>query len=325
MAKKALRLAAADVGSNSIHLIIADVDKDQLKIILRHEMPTRLSQDVDDDGRISLDKMTQVAAVLNLFKSIVDSYDVNKFLCIATEATRSSNNSDQFVEFLRDRCGLDLQVISGEVEAALTFRGATYDHKLYSGQLVVDIGGGSTELIASNRHQVDWLMSIPIGSGRMTDRFIESDPPAKREIKKLRRYLDRVFARVEPDHKIRDVIFTGGTMLLLQRVAARDQAVWKMKDDDLKRAEKRLRKVPAYEIGRLYQTELERAQVLAAAIAIAQSIMNRFKLHDLRISPQGLRSGLVLTYAQYGDDWAQHLISPDVVRAPSPLDRANES
>ncbi len=325
MATKKMRLAAADIGSNSLHLTIADVDEGELKIITREEIPTRLSQDVDDDGRVSPDKMTQLAAILNLFKAIATSFEAQKFLCIATAATRASNNSEQFINFLCERTGLDVQVISPELEAALTFRGATYSRKLHVGQLVVDIGGGSTELIASNRHQVDWMMSIPIGSGRMTDRFIHTDPPRKKDLTKLAAYLDRIFLQVRPDHKIDDVIFTGGTALHLHHVIACDPASWKLRRKDLDRALDRLTEMPSAEFARLYQLDLSRAVTLPAGIIIAQSILYRFKLRQLRFSPQGVRSGLILTYAQYGEDWNKHVLSPDVVRAPSPLDRSPES
>jgi exopolyphosphatase/guanosine-5'-triphosphate,3'-diphosphate pyrophosphatase len=279
---------------------------------------------VDDDGRVSPEKMTQIAAILNLFKAIASSYNVEKFLCIATEATRASNNAEQFISFLHERTGLDVEVVSREMEAALTFRGATYSRKLHVGQLVVDIGGGSTELIASNRHQVDWMMTLPIGSGRMSDRFIKSDPPRKQDLKKLSDYLDRIFAQVRPDHKIDDVIFTGGSAQYMHHLIARDQARWKLEREALSAALKRLRKQPSSEIGRLYQMDLARACTLSAGIVIAQSILYRFNLKDLRISPQGVRSGLLLTYAQFGDEWNKHVLSPDVVRAPSPLDRASE-
>ncbi len=319
-----MRIAAADVGSNNLHLKIADIDHGEMSVVAKHVVPTRLSADVDEDGRVSPGKMTQIAAVLNLFKAIADGYGTNKFLCIATEATRTANNGQQFLDFIRDRTGLDVEVVSGEIEAALAFRGATYSHKLHVGQLVVDIGGASTELSAANRHQVDWVMSIPIGSGRMTDRFFMTDPPDKREIKKLRAYLARVFEQVQPGHRIDHVIFTGGSAQNLHVIAACDQAKWKLKKMELEDTIDLLSATPAPEISRIYQVDLARAATLLAGAIISQSILVRFKLRELRISPQGVRSGLILTYAQYGDEWNKHLLSPDIVRAPSPLDRSGE-
>ena len=320
-----MRLAAADVGSNYLHLTVAEIDQGELGIIAKHEIPTRLSQEVDDDGRISLEKMTQIATLLKLFKAIAESYAAEKFLVIATEATRSANNADQFVDFLRERANVDVQVVSGELEAALTFCGATYDRKLFAGQLVVDIGGGSTELIAANRHHVDWMMTIPIGSGRMTDRFFKTHPPTNKQFLKLRRFLDHVFSQVRPDHKIRDVIFTGGSAQTLHHIVARDQAKWKLKRKELNAALKRLQREHPNKIAQVYETEVARIETLAAGICIAQAILHRFDLRKLRISPQGIRSGLILTYAQYGDEWNKHIVSPDIVRAPSPLDHKSES
>lgn len=324
MSSKKRRIAAADIGSNNLHLKIADVDEGELSVVARHVVPTRLSQDVDEDGRVSPGKMTQIVAVLNLFKAIAEGYNTDKFLCVATEATRSANNGQQFIDFVRDRTGLDVEVISEEMEAALTFRGATYNTKLHLGQLVVDIGGGSTELIVAHRHQVDWMMTVPIGSGRLTDRFIESDPPTREEMKKLRRYLDRVFEQVQPGHRIDHVIFTGGTAQNLHLIAACDQAQWKLKRRELREAIRRLQEHRAAEISATYQLDLARAITLPAGAVVAHSILVRFNLHELRISPQGVRSGLILTYAQYGDEWNKHLLSPDIVRAPSPLDRSGE-
>ncbi len=324
MPRKKMRIAAADVGSNNLHLKIADVDQGELSVVARHIVPTRLSADVDEDGRVSPGKMTQIAAVLNLFRAIADGYQADRFLCIATEATRSANNGQQFIDFLRERTNLDIQVVSGDMEAALTFRGASYNHKLHVGQLVADIGGASTELIAANRHQVDWLMSIPIGSGRMTEEYIKSDPPKNKELKMLRHYLEPVLKQVQPGHRIDHLILTGGAAQNLHLIAACDQAKWKLKRRDLEDAVERLTRHSAAEISRTYQLDLASVQTLAAGITIAQSLLVRFNLQGLRISPQGVRSGLILTYAQFGDDWAKHLISPNVSRAPSPLDRSGE-
>ncbi len=323
MTIKKMRVAAADLGSNNLHLTIAEIDRGALHILVKHEIPTRLSQDVDDDGRVNPTKMAQIAAVLNLYQALAQSYAVEKFLCLATEATRAANNAEQFLDFLRERTGLDVQVVSGEVEAALTFRGATHNRKLHVGQLVVDIGGGSTELVAANRHQVDWVMMIPIGSGRMTRCFIKSDPPRKKDLAKLAAYLDRLFRQVRPDHKISDVILTGGTAQNLHHLIATDRAKWKLKRKSLIEALRQLEKQPASEIAQIYQMDLARASTLAAGILIADSMLRRFNLRQARISPHGVGSGLILTFAHYGDDWIEHLVSPEIARAPSPLDRAS--
>ena len=165
--KKTQRLAAVEIGDVAMRLTIADVDQGELNIISTHTVPTRLSHEVDDDGRISPDKMTQLATVLNLFANLAENFGAENFLALATHPTRIANNAEAFADFLRKRTELDVQLVSGETEAALIFRGATYNRKLHPRQLVVDIGADHTELIASSRHQVDWLLTIPIGAARI--------------------------------------------------------------------------------------------------------------------------------------------------------------
>ncbi len=176
-----MRVAAIDCGTNTIKLLVGDlpdVDVRELRMV-------RLGQDLDRTGRIADEALERAFAAIDEYAAIIKSYDVppSRVRFVATSASRDASNADVFVAGVRDRIGVEPEVVSGADEAALSFDGAVRNLARPPAEpvLVIDIGGGSTELILG-RNAPDAADSMDIGSVRMHERHLHSDPPTRAEI-----------------------------------------------------------------------------------------------------------------------------------------------
>jgi exopolyphosphatase/guanosine-5'-triphosphate,3'-diphosphate pyrophosphatase len=174
-----MRVAAIDCGTNSIRLLVADIDGANFREIHREMEIVRLGQGVDKTGQFNPDAIVRTLAAVDKFASEIAKRGVEKIRFCATSATRDATNRDLFIDGVRERLGIAPEVIPGEVEAALSFQGATRDFPATDGPfLVIDIGGGSTEFVFGTT-TVEFAKSMNIGCVRMTERHFtggDADP-----------------------------------------------------------------------------------------------------------------------------------------------------
>ena len=178
------RVAAVDCGTNTIKLLVADIDPDAgtERSLVRELRIVRLGEGVDRTGRLSEQALRRVFAATEEYARIVEEHRVEALRFVATSAARDADNAQAFVDGIRQRIGVDPQVASGDEEAQLTFDGATRTLADAAEPLaVVDIGGGSTELVVGVSGRVDAARSLDIGSIRVTERLMPSDPPTRAE------------------------------------------------------------------------------------------------------------------------------------------------
>ena len=182
------RVAAIDCGTNSIRLLVADVDVEQstLTDVDRRMEIVRLGQDVDRTGRLAPEALDRTFAACDTYAEVVRRSGAEKVRFVATSATRDVANRDAFVAGVRDRFGVEPEVVTGDEEAALSFTGATRE-LASSGPprpfLVVDIGGGSTELVLGDPGAAPRAaVSVDVGSVRMTERHLHDDPPTAEQV-----------------------------------------------------------------------------------------------------------------------------------------------
>jgi len=181
------RAAAIDCGTNTIRLLVADLDPGTgtEKELVRDMRVVRLGQDVDRTGRLAEEALERVFAVVEDYAAVIAEHDAEAVRFCATSAARDAQNAQAFLDGVRDRIGVPPQVLTGDQEAALTYDGATRSlgADVPGPYLVVDIGGGSTELILGDGHgRVRAAQSLDIGSVRMTERRMPSDPPTEQEL-----------------------------------------------------------------------------------------------------------------------------------------------
>jgi exopolyphosphatase/guanosine-5'-triphosphate,3'-diphosphate pyrophosphatase len=209
-----MRVAAIDCGTNSIRLLIADIDGNNFREVLRDMEIVRLGQGVDETGQFHPDAIARTLAAVDKFAAEIAKRGVEKIRFCATSATRDATNRHLFVDGVRERLGIELEVISGDEEAALSFAGAIKDLDPSNGPfLVVDIGGGSTEFVFGTS-TVEAARSVNIGCVRMTERHFASDPATAEQIELARTDIQAAIAQaaaVVPITKAKTLVAVAGT------------------------------------------------------------------------------------------------------------------
>jgi exopolyphosphatase/guanosine-5'-triphosphate,3'-diphosphate pyrophosphatase len=183
-----MRVAVVDIGTNSTRLLIADVHQDgTLEELDRRSAVTRLGDGVDATGRLGDEAVARVLATLDDYSESIEAFDVEARPAVLTSAVRDAANGAEFVATVEQRYGLEARAIPGAEEARLTFLGATSerDPTDSSPVLVVDVGGGSTELIVGRGRAVDFCVSMQIGVVRQTERHLADDPPSAPQLDAL--------------------------------------------------------------------------------------------------------------------------------------------
>ena len=209
-----MRVAAIDCGTNSIRLLIADIDGNNFREVVRDMEIVRLGQGVDETGQFHPDAIARTLAAVDKFAAEIAKRGVEKIRFCATSATRDATNRHLFVDGVRERLGIELEVISGDEEAALSFAGAIKDIDPSNGPfLVVDIGGGSTEFVFGTS-TVEAARSVNIGCVRMTERHFASDPATPEQIEAARSDIQAAIAQaaaVVPITKAKTLVAVAGT------------------------------------------------------------------------------------------------------------------
>jgi exopolyphosphatase/guanosine-5'-triphosphate,3'-diphosphate pyrophosphatase len=209
-----MRVAAIDCGTNSIRLLIADIDGNNFREVVRDMEIVRLGQGVDETGQFHPDAIARTLAAVDKFAAEIAKRGVEKIRFCATSATRDATNRHLFVDGVRERLGIELEVITGEEEAALSFAGAIKDLDPSNGPfLVVDIGGGSTEFVFGTS-TVEAARSVNIGCVRMTERHFASDPATAEQIELARTDIQAAIAQaaaVVPITKAKTLVAVAGT------------------------------------------------------------------------------------------------------------------
>jgi exopolyphosphatase / guanosine-5'-triphosphate,3'-diphosphate pyrophosphatase len=179
------RVAVIDVGTNSARLLVADVAGDKVRPIERRSTVTRLGRGVDLSGRLSAEAIEDACEAIGGYVAAIEELGAETVDVIATSAVRDAANGSAFVAELRERFALSARVLDGEEEARLTYLGATSERALAKPTLVVDIGGGSTELIVGTGAEISFHASLQAGVVRHTERHVASDPTTVVELEAL--------------------------------------------------------------------------------------------------------------------------------------------
>ncbi len=192
------RVAALDCGTNSLRLLISDVDGGALTDVVRTMEIVRLGEGVDRTGRFATAALDRTFGVLEQYAKAIETHGAERVRMVATSATRDASNRDDFLTGVRERLGVDPEVVSGDEEAALSFAGATTElrgtGRFPSPYAVCDIGGGSTEFVVGDDSGAKAARSVDIGCVRMTERHLRDDPPTAAQIAAATEDIDAAIA-----------------------------------------------------------------------------------------------------------------------------------
>ena len=307
--------AAIDVGSNTIHIVVARATVQTLDILADEVELVRIGESVTASGLISQEKCEYAMSVLAQYKTLAEEHGAQEILVVATEAIRQASNSESFIEMVRERTGLRVVLISGGVEASLTFAGATYEALAapHPPQVlgVMDLGGGSLELVTAQRGRIGWKTSVPIGSGWLHDRYLSGDPPQHDEIAVAEAFLQTYFDGMRVKQRPPALIVTGGSanslLFLAQRAFRLEMHETRLTQHDLLRCQGLLGALPAEEIARRFEQPVGRARILLAGAMIISAVMAPLRLDEITVSPHGIREGVLLARERYGERWLDYV------------------
>ncbi len=302
--------AAVDIGANSVRLKIARVVRQRLKVVHEDREVTRLGEAVFRTGALDPRAMEHTIKVLRRFHRASQARGVDFVRVVATSALRDSRNSRAFIDWVRAVTGWRVEVISGLEEGRLIHFGVTAGTRIaVSRLLLIDLGGGSCELTFSVEGQIRSMFSLPLGAVRLTQEFLQHDPPKKKELKRLREFIQEELSRIErriATARVEMAIATSGTPAALASVvAARRKGESKGTPGIVsRRAVQRLAaELQTYSLQQriaLPGIGPRRAEIIIAGAMVFAELMDH-GVSGFRYSPLGLRDGLLAQMvADYG-------------------------
>jgi exopolyphosphatase/guanosine-5'-triphosphate,3'-diphosphate pyrophosphatase len=298
--------AVIDVGTNSVKLLVAEVDGGIVKPLHESSHQTRLGRGFYESHILQTKAIRETANTVADFRATAASWNPASLRVIATSAARDAQNQDELLGAISAASGLRVDIISGEQEADWAYRGVASDRELAAGPLlVIDVGGGSTEFIVGHDGHRHFAESFPIGSVRFLEKVPVSDPPTSEELASCERELsallkDRVQPRLLPVlsslHSPVQLVGTGGTSTILARVELRLDTFDREKIEgtvlshaDIVREKHRLWSLPLSERRTIIGLPANRADVILPGIAIFEQVMACFGFRSLRVSTRGIR------------------------------------
>jgi exopolyphosphatase/guanosine-5'-triphosphate,3'-diphosphate pyrophosphatase len=292
-----VKVAAFDIGSNSIKMTVATVIPGGQVTEGYSDMRTvRLGAGVDQTGRLADDRIAAALEALDELTARATGEGAVRMIGVATEAVRVATNGAAFLEEVTRRTGIEITLISGDQEARLTYTGLSSIRPLVGSVVMVDIGGASTEVVAGDGPNVAYSTSIPLGSGRLTDAYLADDPPTPDQIAQARvaagAQLDKLELRRFSDSHL---IVSGGTGTYLGAFLNRADDLSRQ---DIEQALDQMSELNAEALGIVIGIPPLRARVLPAGVAVVLECIDRLRPTRVSVSPSGLRFGLLQAAAK---------------------------
>jgi exopolyphosphatase / guanosine-5'-triphosphate,3'-diphosphate pyrophosphatase len=297
-----MRVAAIDQGTNTTRLLVADVHDGLVKDVEARTEITRLGEGVDSRRRLLPLPIARVRNVLSEYRREAERLGAERALLIATSAVRDAENGEAFLGEIEWSYGFATRLLDGDEEADLTFRGVTSDRRLERPTLVLDIGGGSTELVVAGPDGISSRQSVDIGSVRLTERFLHSNPPSDSELAACATY---VLGKIPQIRGVNDAIGVAGTITTLAAIELgmdvydRDRIHGhRLSLESMAWEVDRLGRMPLAERARVTGLHPDRAPVIVAGGIIVCQMLALFGLHGLTVSERDILHGIALEAAR---------------------------
>jgi len=300
MPSDAQRVAVIDIGSNSTRLLVADIAGRNVEKVERHSRVTRLGRGVDLSGQLSAEAIEAACEAIGDYVAICDRTGPGVVEVIATSAVRDASNGGAFIAELRERFALNARVLDGEEEARLTYLGATLEPSPREPTLVIDIGGGSTELVIGTGDEIAFHASLQAGVVRHTERHLSSDPPTTAELEALasdvRTQIEASIAetRAEPSA----AIAVAGTPTSLASIEMELEPYdpervhgYTLSLPSIQRLLSQLASAPLEERARIPGLHPDRAPTIVAGVVILIEAMRAFELDIVEVSEHDILYG----------------------------------
>jgi exopolyphosphatase/guanosine-5'-triphosphate,3'-diphosphate pyrophosphatase len=299
------RLAAIDIGSNSIRLLVAEVTPDgNYRVLDDEKQTTRLAHGLAETGLLGEPALEQSLEALGRMKAIAEGYGARQLEVIATSAVREAGNRERFLRLARQRLGLEIEVISAGEEGELSFRSVAHHFDLGNRDVaVMDLGGGSAELILAAHGVVEAIYSLPLGAVRVTESVMHSDPLSDADYARLKKHigkwLDKIVGR--PDLRPHVLIGAGGTFTALAHLSMRQRGEtysavggYELNRSEVRHLFEYLRSLPLAARRGVPGLHADRADIILAGLAVIERVLKFLRVNRLVVHDRGVRDGLLL-------------------------------
>lgn len=289
-----------------MHLLLVDAHYGAAPVpASKLKMPLRLSEHLAADGSVEDAAVEQLIDFVSRGQALAEDKGATEIMAFATSAIREAANGDQVLARVRSETGLDIQVLSGEDEARMTFLAARRWFGWSSGRiLLLDIGGGSLELASGTDEEPDVAASVPLGAGRLTRDFLWGDPPSPEAVRELRKYarlhIAEVVGRLRRVGEPRMAVATSKTFKQLARIAGAAPSSdgihvrRVLRAADVSELVPRLAGMTAVERGKIPGVSEGRSEQMVAGAIVAEAAMDLLELDELVVCPWALREGIIL-------------------------------
>jgi exopolyphosphatase/guanosine-5'-triphosphate,3'-diphosphate pyrophosphatase len=320
-------LAAIDVGSNTIHLIVARIthDGNDVDYIADELELVRLGADVSASGTIGPERMARALAVIRAQAEVAHAHHADTILGIATEGVRIASNGQELIKRAQAEAGVHIEMISGDQEASLTYWGGTSGlRSIREQRAVLDLGGGSLEIVVGTNSRIHWRTSLPLGSGVMHSRYAVSDPNTPAELDTIEQVVRETLLLDIPPLPVREAIACGGTATTLAALAGRvlqdvhptahpgdkltsngTRRIRYLTRERMEWLRALIQSQSAADLSRRYDIDPNRALLLGAGVAVLIATMEQLGADSLRIRKRGIREGALLAYTHVGERWLE--------------------
>jgi exopolyphosphatase/guanosine-5'-triphosphate,3'-diphosphate pyrophosphatase len=298
-------VASIDIGTNTVILLIAEVQGNKIIPLYNEQLIPRIGKGLSPGKSIAPEKKNELMGILAEYKKKIDKFNCKRIIAAATNAFRIAANGNQIAKEIKERLNIDIKIVSGEEEAMLSFLGAVSGFALQKNVVVIDIGGGSSELIFGKGNEIFFKKSFPVGVVSSSEEFFMHDPPLQKEVDRLEAQLKKTFSNVLKENFIPEIaIAIAGTPTTLACIRKglsefNEEAIEGsfLTSDDLGKLIKGISRLKKDEILSVYKSVVKgREDVLLAGSIILFKIMNLLKLSKVIVSTKGIRYGAILQY-----------------------------
>ncbi|MBA3376518.1 MAG: Ppx/GppA family phosphatase [Actinobacteria bacterium] len=295
------RVAAVDLGTNSTRLLVADVEDDRLHEVVRVLTITRLGEGVDKRRRLLPVPIARVRNCLTEYRRELEAQGAERTLAIATSAVRDAENGEAFLGEIEWNYGFTTRLLDGTEEAAMMVRGVTTGRQPVEDALIVDIGGGSTELVVTSSGEATVSTSLDVGCVRLTERFLGSDPPSRPELAGAGAYVRSLLPRYEAESAIgvAGTVTTLATLdLWLDEYQPERTHGHRIHREAVERELERLAGMTLAERLHIPGIEPGRAPVIVAGLVVLREIMDAYGLDEIEVSERDILHGAAFAAAE---------------------------
>ena len=298
------RVVVIDIGTQSILYLLAEKERAGRIVCVHQEIRgVRLGRNIGARGIVQEASLKEAVTILKEYAKLAQEQHANEIIVVATHVLRAARNKADVGEAIRKETGLHLLILSEKEEAEASYRGATFGRELMEAACVVDIGGGSTEVILGKADRIVEVQSVPLGAVGLTERFLRNDPPSSAELADLESFINTTMkdTLVPLLMDAENLIGVGGTVTTL---AALDLGLTNydphrvdghiLQASRIRRITDRIQKLSLSERQKIMEIDPKRADIILAGAHLLKAIMDRGPFKTIRVSDRGLRYGIAI-------------------------------